>query len=268
MAVVTIEDLDHPGIALIFPITPKELPDTGEAVTKTFNVIGAGSFSFPQGRKEQTFTVSGYFPGVLRFDTDVVNGSLQNPPHIHDFRPPSELMDQIKGWLQFKTRLSYAADTRAGGNKVLVYLSKYSFTRRGYAGDVDYQLSFTEWRTLQITIDDGSPSSNPMDPGAGSGQDADQSAQPEDEPVPTDYTVQEGDNLSYIAKQYLGDTSRWTEIYDANKDTIGDNPNLIYPGQVLHIPGGTEADPDQDGFSPSGSDATTGPTWEPGTPVT
>lgn len=268
MAVLTIEDLDHPGIALIFPITPKELPDTGAAVSKTFNVIGAGSFSFPQGRKEQTFTVAGYFPGVLRFDTDIVAGSSQNPPHIHDWRPPSELMDQIKGWLQFKTRLKYEADTIAGGQAVMVYLSKYSFTRKGYAGDVDYNLEFTEWRTLQITIDDGTPSSNPTDPGAGSNQNTDQAEQPQEDPTPTDYTVQEGDTLSYIAKQQLGDTSQWKDIYDANRDTIGDDPNSITPGMVLHLPGGTQADPNQDGYADSGSDSNTGPTWEPGTPVT
>lgn len=49
------------------------------------------------------------------------------------------------------------------------------------------------------------------------------------------YTVESGDCLWNIAKQYLGDGSRYTEIYDLNRDKIK-NPNFIYPGQVLTLP--------------------------------
>ncbi len=50
------------------------------------------------------------------------------------------------------------------------------------------------------------------------------------------YTVKKGDSLSKIAKQYYGDPMKYTVIYEANKALIGDNPNLIHPGQVLTIP--------------------------------
>lgn len=46
------------------------------------------------------------------------------------------------------------------------------------------------------------------------------------------YTVQKGDTLSSIAEKY---NTTWQKIYEQNKDVIGDNPNLIYPGQVLII---------------------------------
>ena len=46
------------------------------------------------------------------------------------------------------------------------------------------------------------------------------------------YTVQKGDNLTKIAKKY---NTTWQKIYEDNKDVIGDNPNLIKPGQVLTI---------------------------------
>lgn len=49
------------------------------------------------------------------------------------------------------------------------------------------------------------------------------------------YTVKSGDTLSHIAKSLLGDSSRWREIYELNKDTIK-NPNLIRGGQVLKLP--------------------------------
>ena len=50
------------------------------------------------------------------------------------------------------------------------------------------------------------------------------------------YVVKGGDSLSKIAKNLYGDASRWPEIYEANKDVIGDNPNLIHPGQEYRIP--------------------------------
>ena len=52
------------------------------------------------------------------------------------------------------------------------------------------------------------------------------------------YTVKSGDSLSKIAKKHLGDAGRWSEIYEANRTVIGDNPDLIKPGQKLRIPGG------------------------------
>ncbi|HEY4651261.1 MAG TPA: LysM peptidoglycan-binding domain-containing protein [Pontibacter sp.] len=50
------------------------------------------------------------------------------------------------------------------------------------------------------------------------------------------YTVASGDSLSKIAKKLYGNANAWTKIYNANKDKIGDNPDLIRPGQRLNIP--------------------------------
>jgi nucleoid-associated protein YgaU len=50
------------------------------------------------------------------------------------------------------------------------------------------------------------------------------------------YVVVKGDSLSKIAKREYGDAAKWSRIYEANKDIIKD-PDLIYPGQTLKIPG-------------------------------
>lgn len=55
---------------------------------------------------------------------------------------------------------------------------------------------------------------------------------------PKKYTVVKGDNLSAIAKKF--GLSGWKELYEVNKGVIGGNPNLIYPGQKLTIPGKEE----------------------------
>lgn len=58
------------------------------------------------------------------------------------------------------------------------------------------------------------------------------------EAVLAEHTVASGDNLSHIAQKYYNSAARdkWMAIYEANKETIGDNPSLIRVGQVLKIP--------------------------------
>lgn len=49
-------------------------------------------------------------------------------------------------------------------------------------------------------------------------------------------TVAIGDSLSKIAQRCFGDMLLWPVIYDANRSTVGANPNVIRPGQKLVIP--------------------------------
>lgn len=49
------------------------------------------------------------------------------------------------------------------------------------------------------------------------------------------YTVEKGDSLSKIAKELYGKGSKWHAIFAANRDEI-DDPDKIFPGQVLKIP--------------------------------
>ena len=49
------------------------------------------------------------------------------------------------------------------------------------------------------------------------------------------YTVQSGDTLSKISKQFYGDANQYMRIFEANRDKL-DDPNKIRPGQQLTIP--------------------------------
>ena len=80
------------------------------------------------------------------------------------------------------------------------------------------------------------PAPKPGAPPAGGPQ-----AVPVSQPAPgagQTYTVAKGDSLSKIAKKHLGDANAWKKIYEANKATIGDDPDKIFPGQKLQLPGG------------------------------
>lgn len=54
----------------------------------------------------------------------------------------------------------------------------------------------------------------------------------------TTHTVVDGDTLWDLAKQYLGKGSRWHEIWYANIDILGNDPDTLRtdPPMVLVIP--------------------------------
>lgn len=54
--------------------------------------------------------------------------------------------------------------------------------------------------------------------------------------LPETYTVRAGENLRHIALRLYGDQDRWTEIYEANRDLVGDDPNNLWVGLSLTIP--------------------------------
>lgn len=68
-------------------------------------------------------------------------------------------------------------------------------------------------------------------------------AAPEEAPEPDSseqpssrfYTVQPGDTLSKIAREFYGSAGKYPVIFEANTPMLT-NPDRIYPGQVLRIP--------------------------------
>lgn len=51
-----------------------------------------------------------------------------------------------------------------------------------------------------------------------------------------EYTVQAGDTLRSIAQQVYGDAAHWSRLYDANRDTIGSDPDMLNADTRLRIP--------------------------------
>lgn len=49
------------------------------------------------------------------------------------------------------------------------------------------------------------------------------------------YTVQPGDNLSKISKEFYGSPNQYMKIFEANQDKLSD-PDKIKPGMQLRIP--------------------------------
>lgn len=94
--------------------------------------------------------------------------------------------------------------------------------------DINFTLEFKEYRKVKVTTKPGRESlSQEVVPAA--------TVRGAKEVSSTTYTVIKGDNLSKIAKKLTGSSANWKAIYEQNKEVIGGNPNLIYPGQQLVI---------------------------------
>lgn len=50
------------------------------------------------------------------------------------------------------------------------------------------------------------------------------------------HTVESGDSLSTIARQHLGSSARWDEIYELNRKLLGGDPDALKVGMKLRIP--------------------------------
>jgi LysM repeat protein len=91
-----------------------------------------------------------------------------------------------------------------------------------------------------------SPMQCPMHQGIGGSAGADDTPAATDDPAKESgkdaagtYTVQAGDTLSKIAQHLSKEAGRdisWQDLYAANADVIGSDPNLIKPGQQLKLP--------------------------------
>lgn len=57
----------------------------------------------------------------------------------------------------------------------------------------------------------------------------------EDDSVYHRHVVKSGESLSKIAKHYYGDAMKYKQIFSANTNILN-NPDVIYPDQVLVIP--------------------------------
>lgn len=190
------------GSRIHLPVNPERITcQTGNRI-QAFSVIELGDISLPRGRVPTRFSFEGFFPGEAR----------RNDPMVKSWRSPKDIVEQLTAWRNEGTKLRLLVtetpiniDVYFDGN------GSFEYEFRGGHGDCWYTMRFVEARDL-----------------------TEARARPA-LPILKTYTVKPGDTLWAIAKKTLGDGARWREIYNNNVDVIGEDPNLIRPGQVLRI---------------------------------
>lgn len=209
------------GSRIHFPVNPEKVTcQTGNKLI-TFDVIALGEIALPRGVVPTKFIFEGFFPGEARKDS----------PLVKDWRPPKELVGLLSLWRSQGTKLRLLV-TETPINHDVYFDGENSFQHewRGGHGDCWYSIRLVQARDL-VVLTDAERQAGAAISGSSQGQ---VPVRPVPPPQKT-YVVKPGDTLWAIAKLTLGDGSRWREIYEANRDVIGPDPNLIIPGQELRI---------------------------------
>lgn len=212
---------------LRFPMLPTEINVKKSNQFENYTILNIGEVSIPNGTALNEFSWSGILPGEQR----------KGQPYIRKWKEPAKIYNWIsrlkpKDGKPVKVRLLIT------GTPINcdVYLSDFTATPTGGYGDINYSISFIRAKTIKVKkkADVKKKSSKKK-----SGKELKNKPKNEERTSPPKaktYTVKSGDSLWKIAQKLYGDGSQYTKLYNANKKVVGNNQNLIFPGQVLKIP--------------------------------
>ena len=201
------------------PVNPSEIKKTQKLNIEKYQVLGSGQVSIPSYRELWQYSFDCELPNKRVYYMES-GAKADSDYYINMLKKAQKSKKSL--------RLIYS-NGETDDESVTVLLESMTITEKaGEEGDKYLSLSFLEHRepsrkykavvTPQATV-----------------------KQPEETPPQNPavaesrtYTVQKGDSLWKIAKQFYGSGSQYSKIAAANPGIK--NPNLIYPNQVLTIP--------------------------------
>lgn len=199
------------------PVNPEKVAISHNSANSTINIVELGEIIVFQGRPAVQISFSSFFP------TKKFPGVK-----VEKLTKPQTLVKRIIGW-KTKKKPVHLIITKLG---VDMYCSIEAFTYEEQGGDLGtlhYSITLKEYREIKarkVTVNTNSKTATVSK----SAQRVDNSSNP------TTYTVVYGDCLWNLAKRFYGDGMKYTKIYEANKQLIGPNPNVLYVGWQLTIP--------------------------------
>jgi len=226
------------GDRMQFPMMPESIKVEAGTIFQSYTIMSVGDIKLPFGEELTGFSWSGILPGEKRRnDPYLRKGNIPenrnwfmnqrdwvDPWWTSAWRDPQGIQSQWSIFRRDKKKLRLlVTETPINHN---VYLENYTVDYSGGLGDYKYTISFVQAKDLII---------NAVGLSETSGTNAQTQSRPSPPPS-SSYTVVKWDSLWSIARKQMGDGTRYTELYEFNKDVIGENPNIIYPGMTLKIP--------------------------------
>lgn len=213
---------------VLMPITPSKVKVKINNQNETLTLINGEEINI---LKEPGLTDVSFDLLLPQVSYPFTNGGAQSADYYLSL---FERLKTAKQPFQFILNRSMPTGRRLFYTNLTVGMEDYQITDDAEEGfDITVTVSLKQYRhygTKTVTIQ---PAPTPAEtPTATVEQPQRETSQA---PQQATYTVKSGDCLWNIAKKYLGDGSRYNEIYELNKDKIT-NPNLIYPNQVLTLP--------------------------------
>lgn len=213
------------GVTL--PIAPSKVEMKIKNQNKTINLINDGEVNILKDA------------GLTEISFSITIPHVQYPFAVYSsgFKPASFFLNKFEKLKTSKKPFQFICSRTAPSGQLLfdtnikVSLEDYRITEDAKEGqDLEITITLKQYKEygtklVSITVKQSTTPKATVQP----------SRPAETAPTLKTYTVKSGDCLWNIAKKYLGNGSRYTEIYNLNKNKIK-NPNLIYVGQVLTLP--------------------------------
>lgn len=212
----------------LLPVTPDRLQIKINNANKMLTLINEGEINILKNAKLTDIEFECSIPQV-KHPYAVYKSGFKDASYFLDY---FEELKTSKNPFQFIVCRQMPSGNKLFNTNIKVSLEDYKITEDAREGfDLAVKVSLKQYReygtkTVNITIATSKPKAS-----VGAARETNNSPS-----FSQTYTVVKGDCLWNIAKKFYGDGSKYTVIYDANKDVVGGNPNLIYPGQVLTIP--------------------------------
>ena len=205
---------DRDNVYLQLPVNPSEIDYNSPFGLQTVSIASLGDVTVPGERGVKQISFSSFFPRDY------------NPSYCEyeGFMAPWSWVEQIEKWRD--TRKNIRIIISGTPISIPVFVSEFSLQpeKAGHPGDVYYNITLMEYRPIKAKLLQSTAKAPSSERPASS------------KTASKNYTVVRGDSLWKIAKAHYGDGAQFPKIYNANKSTIGKNPDLIYPGQKLVIP--------------------------------
>lgn len=214
----------------LLPVTPDKLQMSINNANSTLTLIDEGQINILKTAE------------LTDIEFECTIPQVQYPFAIYKsgFQGASYFIDCFKRLKTSKKPFQFIVSRTLPNGKVLfatnikVSMEDYEITEQATGGfDLKVKIKLKQYRdygskTVDITMTDSKPKGTVQQTRAAETSPASTIAQT--------YTTVDGDCLWSIAKRFYGNGAQYTAIYNANKGVIGENPNLIYAGQVLTIP--------------------------------
>lgn len=194
----------------MLPINPANLLIPQDANNQTANVVGLGDIVVPATPGLRKFNIQSYFPQEAE-------------------KTPYEYITFIENAWKTKKPLRFLATNIENADAyVLIQHFEYD-TRAAEEEDKYFILDLIEYRPYGaqlINLTDEYIASPPTTPRMEENKPA----------IERTYIVKPDDNLISISKSLSGSDANWRELYEANKEIIGDNSDQLPSGITLRMP--------------------------------
>lgn len=205
---------------LILPVNPTDISINNSAKNDSFRVEGLGEVTIIQSPDPVTLDFEFELPAIYYSACNFY--PIDTPKNYYDTLDTMKRSGPVQVIITEK------------GFSMSMSIEDLSYTEKG--GDIGtYNVKiklkeYIETKARQVSITYNKVYFPPSQPARPSSTTSSSSSN-----ANRTHTVVSGDTLWAIAKKYLGNGARYTEIQKLNASKVP-NANLIYPGQVLQIP--------------------------------